>query len=145
MPWNVILLVAGVSTLVALCEATGADDLLAGSMRHVATEQTVVGWSACFTGLISIFSSTSGVVLPTFLPAVPDIVHEVGGGSPAKVAIGIVVGSSAVDASPLSTIGALCIAAAAKHYDAKPLFNRMLLWGFAMTPLSALLCQLLLR
>lgn len=145
MPWNVILLVVGVSTLVALCEKTGAVDLLSASMKHIATEQTVVGWSAFFTGLISIFSSTSGVVLPTFLPAVSDIVREVGGGNPADVAMGIVIGSSAVDASPLSTIGALCIAAAAKQFDTRPLFNRLLLWGFAMAPLSAIVCQLILR
>ena len=50
-----------------------------------------------------------------------------------------------VDVSPLSTIGALCVAAAAKSFDTKPLFNRMLIWGFVMAPLSAIACQLLLR
>jgi Na+/H+ antiporter NhaD/arsenite permease-like protein len=144
-PWNVILLVVGVSTFIALCERVGAVDLLSRSMKHVAGPQTVVGWSAFFTGLISIFSSTSGVVLPTFLPAVGDIVREVGGGEPAAVAQGIVIGSNAVDVSPLSTIGALCIAAAAKHFDARPLFNKMLVWGFAMAPLAAIVCQFLLR
>jgi len=144
MPWNVILLVVGVSTFVALCEKTGAVDLLSRSMKHVADGQTLVGWSAFFTGLISIFSSTSGVVLPTFLPAVGDLVREVGGGDPAAVATGIVIGSSAVDVSPLSTIGALCIAAAAENFATRPLFNRMLVWGFAMAPLSAIVCQLLL-
>lgn len=145
MPWNVILLVAGVSTFVALCEKTGAVDLISQAMKHVADGRTVAAWSAFVTGTISIFSSTSGVVLPTFLPAVGDIVREVGGGEPASVATAIVVGSNAVDVSPLSTIGALCIAAAAKTFDTRPLFNRMLLWGFAMAPLAALVCQLLLR
>lgn len=145
MPWNVILLVAGVSTFVALCEKTGAVDLISQAMKHVADERTVVGWSAFVTGAISIFSSTSGVVLPTFLPAVGDIVREVGGGNSGSVAAAIVVGSNAVDVSPLSTIGALCIAAAAKNFETRPLFNRMLLWGFAMAPLAALVCQLLLR
>lgn len=144
MPWNVILLVCGVSTFVALCEKTGAVDLLSRSMKHVADGQTLVGWSAFFTGLISIFSSTSGVVLPTFLPAVGDMVREVGGGNPATVATGIVIGSSAVDVSPLSTIGALCIAAAGENFVTRPLFNRMLVWGFAMAPLAALLCQWML-
>ncbi|MCE9607708.1 MAG: hypothetical protein K8U03_22700 [Planctomycetia bacterium] len=145
MPWNVVLLVTGVSTFVALCEKTGAVDLISQSMKYVADERTVVGWSAFVTGTISIFSSTSGVVLPTFLPAVGDIVREVGGGNPGSVATAIVVGSNAVDVSPLSTIGALCIAAAAKTTDTRPLFNRMLLWGFAMAPLAAVVCQLLLR
>ena len=144
-PWNVILLVAGMSTFVTLCEKTGAVDMISQAMKHVADERTVVGWSAFVTGVLSIFSSTSGVVLPTFLPAVGDIVREVGGGNPGSVATAIVVGSNAVDVSPLSTIGALCIAAAAKTFDTRPLFNRMLLWGFAMAPLAALVCQLLLR
>ena len=37
---------------------------------------------------------------------------EVGGGDPLAVALSINVGSSLVDVSPLSTIGALCVAAA---------------------------------
>jgi di/tricarboxylate transporter len=145
MPWNVILMVIGVSTLVAYCEKTGAVNLLSQQMRHVADAQTVVGWSAFITGLISIFSSTSSVVLPTFLPMVGDLVEQVGGGNPTAVAEAIVIGSNAVDVSPLSTIGALCVAAAAKTTETRPLFNRMLLWGFAMAPLSAIACQLLLR
>jgi len=145
MPWNVILLVAGVSTFVALCERTGAVELLSQWMQRIADDRTLVGWSAFFTGIISIFSSTSGVVLPTFLPTVGTFVRDMGSGvSPAAVAAGIVVGSSAVDVSPLSTIGALCIAAAAKNFETRPLFNRMLIWGFAMAPLSAMVCQVLL-
>src|SRR5205085_1645218 len=107
-------------------------DLLARSMKYIADERTVVGWSAFFTGLISIFSSTSSVVLPTFLPIVEKMVVDVGAASAtAQAAAAVVIGSSAVDVSPLSTIGALCIAAAAKQFDTRPLFNRMLLWGFA--------------
>lgn len=145
MPWNVILMVVGVSILVTFCEKTGAVQLLSQQMRHVADSRTVVGWSAFITGLISIFSSTSSVVLPTFLPMVGDLVSQVGGGNATSVAEAIVIGSNAVDVSPLSTIGALCVAAAAKTTDTRPLFNRMLLWGFAMAPLSAVACQLLLR
>jgi Na+/H+ antiporter NhaD/arsenite permease-like protein len=144
MPWNVILMVLGVSLLVSFCEKTGAVKLLSEQMKHVADSRTVVGWSAFITGLISIFSSTSSVVLPTFLPMVGDLVSQVGGGDPRAVAEAIVVGSNAVDVSPLSTIGALCVAAAAKTTDTKPLFNRMLLWGFAMAPLAAIVCQVML-
>lgn len=140
MPWSVILLVVGVSTFVGLCEKTGATVLISDSMKSVADEHTITGWSAFFTGVISIFSSTSGVVLPTFLPMVKGL-----GGDPGSVATAIVIGSNAVDVSPLSTIGALCVAAAAKTFDTRPLFNRMLLWGFAMAPLAALVCQVLLR
>lgn len=145
VPWNVILMVVGVSTLVGFCDEVGAVDLLSEQIKYIADSRTIVGWSAFITGLISIFSSTSSVVLPTFLPMVGDLVQHAGGGDPRAVAEAIVVGSNAVDVSPLSTIGALCIAAAAKTTtDTKPLFNRMLLWGFAMAPLAAVVCQVLL-
>ena len=68
---------------------------------------------AFVTGAISIYSSTSGVVLPTFLPLAPRLVEQVGGGNPLAVALSINVGSSLVDVSPLSTLGALCVAALA--------------------------------
>jgi len=53
------------------------------------------------------------------------------------------VGAALVDVSPLSTIGALCIAALPQgSADAKMLFRRLLLWGFSMTLAGALFCQL---
>ena len=66
---------------------------------------------AFVTGLVSVYSSTSGVVLPAFLPTVPGLVERLGGGDPMAIASSMVVGGHLVDLSPLSTIGALCIAA----------------------------------
>jgi Na+/H+ antiporter NhaD/arsenite permease-like protein len=138
MPWNVILMVSGMATLVALCEKAGAVGLLSAAMGRVADEGTAAPAAAFVTGVISIFSSTSGVVLPTFLPATGGFATETGGAL-VDVATGIVVGSNLVDVSPLSTIGALCISAAVvSRTDAKRLFNQTLIWGFAMAPIAAL-------
>ena len=52
------------------------------------------------------------------------------------------MGAALVDVSPLSTIGALCIAALPEGQDAKRLFRQLLLWGFSMTLAGALFCQL---
>jgi hypothetical protein len=59
------------------------------------------------------------------------------------VALSINVGSSLVDVSPLSTIGAICVAAMSNAAAARDLFRRMLLWGLSMIVVGALLCQLL--
>jgi hypothetical protein len=93
------------------------------------------------TGAISTYSSTSGVVLPAFLPTVPGLVSELGGGDPLAIALSINVGSSIVDVSPLSTIGALCVAAVSDASSSRKLFNQMLIWGFAMIVVGAILCQ----
>jgi hypothetical protein len=102
----------------------------------------VNGVVAFVTGLISTYSSTSGVVLPSFLPMVPGLVHQLGGGDPLAIALSIDVGASLVDASPLSTLGALCVAAAGSE-DAKALFRSLMIWGLSMSVAGAVLCQLL--
>ena len=97
---------------------------------------------AFVTGLISTYSSTSGVVYPTFLPAVPGLVAKMGGGNPLEIALSINVGAALVDVSPLSTLGALCIAALPfGGGDPKALFRALLIWGFSMTIVGALFCQ----
>jgi hypothetical protein len=83
------------------------------------------------------------VVLPTFLPTVPGLVEKLGGGDPLALSLSINVGSSLVDVSPLSTLGALCVAAVPDGPPAKALFRRLLIWGVSMTLVGAVLCQLL--
>lgn len=143
MPWGVILMVCGVSTLVELLNATGGMDLFTALLSRLATTGTVNGVMAFVTGAISIYSSTSGVVLPAFLPTVPGLVAKLGGGDPLAVSLSINVGASLVDVSPLSTLGALCLAAVPGGTEARPLFRRLMIWGFAMAFVGAALCQVL--
>jgi di/tricarboxylate transporter len=79
-PWGAILMVSGMSTLVGLAEKSGGIDLFSGLLARLATPATVNGAMAFVTGAISTYSSTSGVVLPTFLPTVPGLVARLGGG-----------------------------------------------------------------
>jgi hypothetical protein len=52
----------------------------------------------------------------------------------------MVVGGHLVDVSPLSTIGALCIAAlVAGTEDPRALFNKLLAWGLSMAVVGAVL------
>jgi Na+/H+ antiporter NhaD/arsenite permease-like protein len=145
VPWAVILMVCGVSVLIGVLEKTGGMDLFTTLLAQVATPDTVNGAIAGITGLISTYSSTSGVVYPAFIPAVPGLVAKLGGGDPIQVALSINVGAALVDVSPLSTIGALCIAALPEGQDTKRLFRQLLLWGFSMTLAGALFCQLFIR
>jgi hypothetical protein len=82
------------------------------------------------------------VVLPAFLPTVADLVHKVGGGDPLAVALSINMGASLVDVSPLSTLGALCVAAIASPDTARQLFRQLLVWGLSMAVVGAVLAQL---
>ena len=71
LPWSVIVMVCGVTVLTALLEKTGGIDLFTTILARFATHRSVTGLIALVTGLVSVYSSTSGVVLPAFLPSVP--------------------------------------------------------------------------
>jgi len=57
------------------------------------------------------------------------------------VAWSLIVGSHLVDVSPLSTTGALCIAAA-YNTDVRKLFRQMLAWGMSMAVVAAIGCYI---
>jgi Na+/H+ antiporter NhaD/arsenite permease-like protein len=141
VPWGIIMMVSGVSVLIAVLEKTGGMDLFTALLARTASPATVNGVIAFVTGAISTYSSTSGVVMPAFLPTASTLVDRVGGGDPLAVALSINVGSSIVDVSPLSTIGALCVAAVADQVESRALFRSLMIWGLSMTIVGALLCQ----
>lgn len=140
MPWGVIVMVCGVTVLTSLLEKTGGIDLFTTLLVKFSTHRTVTGVIAFVTGLVSVYSSTSGVVLPAFLPSVPGLVEKLGGGSPLAIASSILIGGHLVDVSPLSTIGALCVAGAPEADDRRLLFNRVLAWGLSMSVVGAIGC-----
>ncbi len=142
VPWGIILMVTGMATLIAILESQGGMDLFTQMIAAIAGPDTINGVIAFVTGVISTYSSTSGVVIPAFLPTVPGVVEQLGGGNPLAIALSINVGSSLVDVSPLSTIGALCVAAVVDPSQSRRVFYQLLAWGFSMTVVGALLCQL---
>jgi di/tricarboxylate transporter len=145
MPWQVIMMVSGVTVLISLLEKTGGLELFTGILAGIATRETLTGVIAFVTAIISVYSSTSGVVLPAFLPTIPGLIMRVGGGDPLALAASMNIAGHLVDMSPLSTTGAVCIAGVPEGYDVKPIYNRMLAWGMSMTIVGALGCWLFFR
>lgn len=138
IPWGVILMVCGVTVLTSLLEKTGGLDRFAQIVSRVSTPRSVTGVIALLSGVLSVYSSTSGVVLPALLPTVPKLIAQLGGGDPFAIACSVVVSGHLVDSSPLSTVGALCIASAPLDENRQTLFNQMLAWGLSLTLVAAL-------
>lgn len=145
MPWGVILMVTGVTVLVAMMEETKGMELFTSGLASIAGPWTLAPIVAFGTGLISVYSSTSGVVLPAFLPTVPGLAAGVGGIDPLPIAWSMNIGASLVDLSSLSTVGALFLAAAPVGTDTRAMFNGLLLWGLSMAVVGAALCWVLFR
>jgi hypothetical protein len=72
---------------------------------------------------------------------VPGLAAQLPGASAIAIATAMNVGGHLVDVSPLSTIGALCMAGAAAD-ESRGLFNKLLAWGLSMAVVGAVLAYL---
>jgi di/tricarboxylate transporter len=143
MPWGVIVMVTGVTVLVSMMEKTQGLELFTTGLARISTPATIAPIVAFGAGVVSVYSSTSGVVLPAFLPMVPGLAQSVGGLEPLRIAWSMNIGASLVDLSSLSTVGALFLAAAPAGTDTRRMFNALLAWGLSMSLVGAALCWLL--
>ena len=145
VPWGTIIMVCGVTVLISLMEKTSGMDLFTGFIARFSTADTIIPLLGATVGLISAYSSTSAVVLPVFLPTIPGLAAQLGITSTAAIAMTMNVAGHLVDVSPLSTIGALCVASLPAGYNSRRLFNQLLAWGLSMTVVGAVICWLLFK
>lgn len=138
MPWNAIVMVCGVSLLMGFVEKAGGLELFISFLAQVSTPNSVTAVLGFICGLISAYSSSSGVVMPAFLPLIPGLIAKMGGGDAIAMASAINVGAHVVDASPLSVGGALCIGCAAAWVDKKKMFRDLMVWGLSMSVIGAI-------
>ncbi|MGL5440211.1 MAG: SLC13 family permease [Filifactoraceae bacterium] len=135
IPWNTIILVVGVGVLMNLVIASGGIKILADWLSTIMTPKTAAGITGLTAGIMSWFSSTLGVVLPTLLPTVGLIVENVGGNvSAVEIVTAIGVTASFAGFSPASTVGALIMASCAadpdyKKIDQSKLFVELFAWS----------------
>ncbi len=136
-PWNVVLMICGVTMLIALLEKTGGMDLFSQWIAQVSTPHSVHAVAALVTGAISTYSSTSGVVLPAFLPLAPKLAAQLGA-DPLSLVSSMILGSHLVDVSPLSTIGAIAVAGVKDEAARNKLFYWLMVWSVGMVGVGAL-------
>jgi Na+/H+ antiporter NhaD/arsenite permease-like protein len=129
MPWSAILLVTGIVTYVGMLDAIGAIDDLQQAIEGLGSGSVAVLVTSYVVGLVSAFASTTGT-----LGAITPIVVPLAG-DPALTAVAVVtaigISSSVVDASPLSTTGALLLANA-EGTEERAFFRALLLWAILM-------------
>lgn len=148
IPWGTLLLICGVGVLMNLIILTGGIDLLSDGLAAImsdATATTILGITA---GVMSWFSSTSGVVMPTLIPTVPHILSQMGSSAnPVEWVTAITMVSNTAGISPLSTGGALALAAysaegGGKEMELDQLFVKMFLISAAGVVLLSALAYL---
>jgi len=139
MPWNTVLMVTGVTVLVNLMSNVGGMDLFAKLIAKMSSSGTVTMVAGFWAGLVSVYASTTGVILPAFLPMAPPLLKQLGAPSSDLMPLvsSIIVCGFVVDLSPLSTTGAVFIANAGPKAEKNKLFRNMLAWGLSMSLVGA--------
>ena len=116
IPWNIIMMVAGVGMLMNIVIISGGIDTLTSAIAALTSPVTAGGVSCMTASVMSWFSSTLGVVVPTLTPAVSKLAAEIGGN---VTAIGllssILIGSSSACFSPASYVGGVILSTVVGH------------------------------
>jgi len=140
MPWSVIMLVCGVTVLIDVMDRAGGLNAMVKMIGATSGPVSVNFWLRPLDRSDLRLLQFLGVVMPMFLPLVPGLAKEVSGADVVAMISSINIGSHLVDTSPLSTLGALCIACAGAHENKSKLFRNLLMWGLSMSIVGALAC-----
>lgn len=144
VPWGTLIMICGVGMLIEVAIKAGVINTLSD---WVST--TIPLWmiplAMCVIGAImSLFSSTLGVVTPALFPVVPAIATATGY-DPMILFVCIVVGAQASAISPFSSGGSLILGSAPHGMDQGRLFNDLLLRAVPLGFGAALLATAVLQ
>ncbi|MBQ8537867.1 MAG: hypothetical protein IJ461_10755 [Clostridia bacterium] len=143
VPWNTLLMVAGVGTLISLANEMGVVDLFADWMGGSVPPNLIAPTLALASGILSLFSGALSVVCPLFFPMVPMLAASAGL-NPALLYASIYIGASATGISPLSTGGALILANVITNSGGNSLENSESAMFRNQLIIAALYCALVL-
>jgi di/tricarboxylate transporter len=134
IPWSTIALLTGVITYLAVLEHGGMIVWVSDLIQSNAVINNNAAILAFGSSMLSSISSSSGVVIPLFVPMAR--VLEPQYTSAIYLIATIAVSAHLVDCSPFSTLGALCLASARKEEVGghKHLFRNLIIWSLAMIP-----------
>jgi di/tricarboxylate transporter len=114
VPWGTLVMITGVGMLMKLVVKAGGINLLVNALSSIMTPGTAAAITGAMAGVMSWFSSATGVVFPTMIPMVSGLVENMGGQVNPNVLISMIsICAAYAGLSPASTGGALILAASA--------------------------------
>lgn len=136
IPWGVLIMISGVSTLMGIVSQTGGITVLIAVLSAFMTPGTAAAVMGATAGIMSLFSSGLGVVFPTLLPTVVSVAESVGNVNPIELASMVIIGGTITGLSPISSTGGLILAILMSEEEdnaakERHLFLSLVGWGCA--------------
>lgn len=138
VPWSTLIMICGVGMLISVAIKAGTIKILAAWIG-TNIPLPLVPIAMCVVGAImSLFSSTLGVVTPALFPIVPALAAS-SGINPLVLFVSIVIGAQASAISPFSSGGSLTLGSCASDEGRTELFPQLLFRAVPIGFLAALL------
>ncbi len=126
-PWATLILICGMSVLLRVVVVAGGFKYLEELLKAHMSAATVRPAFVALGGVMGAVSSGTGVVMPTLIPMANEVAKQPGMGTAMELVTAVIVGTNGVVISPLSTVGALCLAGAPDGVDRNRLYNELLI------------------
>uniref|UniRef100_UPI0035579EFB SLC13 family permease n=1 Tax=Nonomuraea rhizosphaerae TaxID=2665663 RepID=UPI0035579EFB len=133
--WSTVLLICGIVTYVALLQRMGTVKMIGESVAGISTPLLAALLLCLIAGVTSAFASSIGVLGAMIPLAVPFLLS--GDIGVTGMIVALAVSATAVDATPLSSIGALTVASAPEN-EREQLYKGLFKWGFSMALVAPL-------
>lgn len=138
VPWGTLIMICGVGMLISVAIKAGTIDVLA-SWIGTSLPAYLVPLAMCVVAAVmSLFSSTLGVVTPALFPLVPALASSMAI-DPLLLFICIVIGAQASAISPFSSGGSLVLGSCATDAGRSELFPQLLFRAVPIGCIAALL------
>ncbi|EKP65006.1 di- and tricarboxylate transporter [Acinetobacter baumannii] len=144
VPWGTLIMICGVGMLIALGVKLGIIATLSEWLANNVPVWVIPVLLCLISAIMSVFSSTLGVVAPTLFPIVPALALT-SGLNPVVLFICIVVGAQSTAISPFSSGGSLIMASAPADIDKTKFFNQLLFKAIPVGVIAALIAIFALK
>lgn len=143
VPWNTLIMICGVGMLISVAIEAGSIEILSSWIGSHLPAATIPLAMCLIAAIMSLFSSTLGVVTPALFPIVPAIAAS-SGHSAMLLFVSIVIGAQASAISPFSSGGSLILGASTSEEGRARLFPQLLFKAVPIGWLMAIAATLVL-
>lgn len=142
VPWQVIALIGAMGMLIGTAKELGLTETLCAALSQTVPAAFLAPLLALIGGLMSIFTSAIGVVIPTLYTFVPELslTYQI---SPAPLFTAVFVAATITGSSPLSTTGGMALSACQDTAKREILLYRTIPFPFILLCIVIVLVYLL--
>jgi len=135
VPWSAMVLICGVSMLMAVAVNAGIADVIGTWLNSNFSPWLLPAAFALFGGILSFFCSALSVVYPLMLPMIYGLVQSGSAASPLAMVTSLILTACYTGMCPFSQNGALMLSSASEEVRSS-LTYRMIIWSVVLLLIS---------